>query len=113
MILIKREDAKHFSSAPGIDCRILVTGEKQMLVHIDMAPTAVIPLHSHVNEQVGLCIRGSVEFQTLDGPVTVKEKMSYLFKSNEKHGCRTLSKDGATLLEIFSPPREDFLALVD
>jgi len=113
MILVKREDAKGFSTIPGVDNKILVTGERQMLVLIEIAPTAEIPLHSHVNEQVGICLRGTVEFKTEDGPVVVEENTAYAFKANEKHGCRPLSKEGATLLESFSPPRDDFLALVE
>jgi quercetin dioxygenase-like cupin family protein len=112
LITVKREDAKGFSTIPGVETKILVTGEKQMLVLFDLEPTAVIPLHSHIHEQAGLCLRGTVEFQTENGPVVVEENMAYVFKSNEKHGCRPLSEGGATFLESFSPPREDFLALV-
>jgi len=109
--VVKREDAKGFSTIPGVNNKILVTGEKQMLVLIDIAPKAEIPLHSHVNEQLGVCLKGRIEFKTEDGHVVVSENMAYVFKSNEKHGCRPLSKEGATLLESFSPPRADFLAL--
>ena len=112
MIVIKREDAKHFSTIPGVNNTILITGEKQMMVLIELAPTAKIPLHSHMNEQVGICLKGTVEFLTEDGPVVIEENMAYIFQSNEKHGCRPLSKEGATVLESFSPPRTDFLALV-
>jgi hypothetical protein len=45
--------------------------------------------------------------------VVVEENMAYLFKSNEKHGCIPLSKNGATVIESFSPPREDFLKQVE
>jgi len=112
LIFVKREDAKRFSTIPGVKNTILVTGETQMLVLIELTPTAKIPLHSHVNEQVGICLKGTVEFLTEDGPVVIEENMSYVFKSNEKHGCRPLSKEGVTLLESFSPLRADFLALV-
>jgi quercetin dioxygenase-like cupin family protein len=81
-----------------------------MLINLD--PTAMIPLHSHMNEQIGVCLKGTVKFQTKDGPVVVEENTAYVFKSDEKHGCRPLSADGATLLESFSPPRVDYLAIV-
>lgn len=112
LIIVKREDAQGFSPMPGVDNKILVTGDKQMFVLIDLAPSAKIPLHHHINEQIGLCLRGIIEFTTEDGSVVVEENMAYFFKANEKHGCRPLSKDGATILESFSPPRDDFLALV-
>lgn len=113
MIIVKREDAKKFSPGPGIENKILVTGEKQMLVLMDFTSDAEIPLHSHVNEQIGLCLRGTVEFRTENGPVVVEENMAYVFKADEKHGCIILSEEGATILESFSPPREDFLAQVE
>ncbi len=112
LIIITREDAKRFSTIPGVKNTILITGEMQMLVLIKIDPTAKIPLHSHINEQVGICLKGKVEFLTGEGSVVIEENMSYLFKSNEKHGCRPLSKEGVTLLESFSPPRADFLTLV-
>ncbi len=112
LIIIPREDAKRFSTIPGVKNTILITGEMQMLVLIKLDPTAKILLHSHINEQVGICLKGKVEFLTEEGPVVIEENMSYLFKSNEKHGCRPLSKEGVTLLESFSPPRADFLTLV-
>jgi len=111
LIFVKREDAKQFSTIPGVKNTILITGEKQMFVLIEIASTAKIPLHSHVNEQVGICLKGKVEFLTETEPVVIEENMSYVFKSNEKHGCRPLSKERVTLLESFSPPRADFLAL--
>lgn len=112
MKLVNREDTKEFSAIPGIQNRILITGEKQMLVLINITPKAKVPLHSHFNEQVGICLKGSVEFETEQGRVVVKENAAYIFRSNEKHGCRPLGNEGATLLESFSPPRDDFLALV-
>jgi quercetin dioxygenase-like cupin family protein len=112
LIVATREEAKGFSTIPGVNNKILVSGDKQMFMLIDLVPTAVIPLHSHMNEQMGVCLKGTVEFQTETGSVVVKENTAYVFASNEKHGCRPLSAGGATLLESFSPPRADYLAIV-
>jgi quercetin dioxygenase-like cupin family protein len=112
MLFVKRENAKSFSTIPGVTNTILITGQTQMLVLIELTSSAKIPLHSHGNEQVGLCLKGTVEFLTENGPIVIEENMSYVFKSNEKHGCRPLRKESVMLLESFSPPRADFLALV-
>ena len=112
MKVVKRDEAKEFSTIPGIDNKILVTADKQMFVLINISPEAIIPLHGHKNEQIGVCLKGTVEFQTEEGPVIVEENTAYAFASNEKHGCRVLSKDEAIILESVSPPREDFLAHV-
>jgi len=110
MIVCKRNEAKKLSAAPGVTNHILISGEKIMLVLIEFKPGSIVPLHSHPNEQAGICLKGKVEFQGEDKTVVVEPNMSYLFHSNEKHGAKTVSKDGAIVLEIFSPPREDFLA---
>jgi len=110
--IVTRKDAKGFSTIPNVNNKILVSGEKQMFMLIDLLPTAVIPLHGHMNEQIGVCLKGTVEFQTENGTVVVEENTAYVFLANEKHGCRPLSEGGATLLESFSPPRADYLAIV-
>ncbi len=83
-----------------------------MFMLIELLPTAVIPLHGHMNEQIGVCLKGTVEFQTETGSVVVEENTAYVFMADEKHGCKPLSEGGATLLESFSPPRADYLAIV-
>jgi len=110
MIVSTRKEAKKFSVAAGITNRILITGERMMFLHIEMEPGSVVPLHSHPHEQMGICLKGRVEFQTEDKPVVVEQNMTYVFRGNEKHGAKPLDKEGATLLEAFSPPREDYLA---
>lgn len=112
MIVAKREDAKKFSIAQGITNRILISGERVMFLHIEMEPGSVVPLHSHPHEQMGICLKGKVEFQTEGKPVAVEPDMVYVFRSNEKHGAKPLGREGAILLEAFSPPREDYLAKV-
>jgi len=110
--IVTRKDAKAFSTIPNVNNKILVSGEKQMFMLIELLPTAVIPLHGHMNEQIGVCLKGTVEFQTETGSVVVEENTAYVFMAEEKHGCKPLSEGGATLLESFSPPRADYLAIV-
>jgi quercetin dioxygenase-like cupin family protein len=112
MIVCKRNEAKKLSVAPGVINHILITGEKIMLVLVEFEPGSTVPLHSHPHEQAGICLKGKVEFQGEDKSAVVGPNMVYVFHSNEKHGAKTVSKDGATVLEIFSPPREDFIARV-
>jgi len=112
MIVCKREEAKRFSIAPGITNRILISGDRVMFLHIVMEPGSVVSLHSHPHEQMGICLRGKVEFQTEDKPVVVERDTVYVFKGNEKHGAKPVGKEAAILLEAFSPPREDYLAKV-
>ena len=83
-----------------------------MFLLIDLQPGSEIPMHSHPHEQAGICLRGRMEFKTEEGAVVVEPNIAYLFASHERHGARVLSAEGATVLEAFSPPREDYLAQV-
>jgi len=112
LIVYSRKDAKVFSSAPGVTSQILITGERMMMLLIDLEPGSAVPPHSHPHEQIGICLKGRVEFTGEDKTVVVEPDMVYFMRSNEKHGAKVVSKEGATILEVFSPPREDFLARV-
>jgi quercetin dioxygenase-like cupin family protein len=112
MIVNRWDVVARFSTVEGVTSRILVSGEKAMLLLIDLQPGSVIPFHSHPHEQAGVCLRGRVEFESENGPVVVEANTAYLFASNEQHGAKVLSAEGATVLEAFSPPREDYLAQV-
>ena len=112
MIVKRYDDVPRFSTVEGVTSRILVSGEKTMFLLIDLQPGSVIPFHSHPHEQAGVCLKGRVEFKTEKGMVVVEANTAYLFASNEQHGATVLSAEGATVLEAFSPPREDYLAQV-
>lgn len=112
MIVSKRKDAKQFSTIPKIMNSILISGEKVMFLLVEMEPGSVIPLHSHPHEQMGICLKGKVEFQSGEKTVVVEPDTVYVIPSNEKHGAKPIGKEKAVVLEVFSPPREDYLAIV-
>ena len=112
MIVYKRNEAKKFSSAPGVTNHILISGEKMMMLLIEFEPGSEVPLHSHIHEQIGICLKGKVEFRGEDKSAVIEPDMVYFFRTNEKHGAKAIGKENAAILEIFSPPREDFLARV-
>ena len=82
-----------------------------MLTCFELEPKSEIPLHSHVHEQVGICLAGKIEFQGENQKVVIMPKDVYVFYSNEKHGGRVMGEEKVVLLETFSPPRQDYLAL--
>ena len=112
MIVSKTKDGKKFSMAPGVTNNILISGERVMFLMIELNPGSVVPLHSHPHEQMGICLQGKVEFQGEENSIVVEPDTVYLFRSNEKHGAKPIGKRKAVLLEVFSPPREDYLAKV-
>ena len=91
----------------GIE-RQMVWGDRVMVCRLRIAPRTVTPVHSHPHEQVTLVERGPVEF-TVDGATRIAQTGDVLvFPSHVRHGATMLDQE-VVLIDIFSPPREDFL----
>ena len=94
------------ATEPGVHRRIVLDGEKMMLVEVHFEPGAVGNVHSHPHEQATRVISGRVRF-TLDGQEKVVAAGEYLLiPSQTRHGAEALEE--SLLLDIFSPPRQDF-----
>jgi quercetin dioxygenase-like cupin family protein len=78
-----------------------------MMVCLRFLKGAVGALHHHVHRQVSYVESGSFEI-TIDGKTTTLQKGDCFFVSpNLVHGVVAL--EDATLIDIFTPAREDFL----
>jgi len=94
--------------AEGI-ARQMVYGDRIMVCRLVLAPHTVTPIHSHVHEQLTLVERGRADFFIEGNRRTAKAGDVLLFPSGIVHGA-TMLEDEVVLIDIFSPPREDFLA---
>lgn len=91
----------------GIQRKVLSQGDKIMTVEVSFEEGAVGALHQHLHEQATYILMGSFEF-TIDDKTFICQMGDTLFiPSNSLHGCRCL--ETGTLLDIFTPIREDFL----
>lgn len=89
----------------------LIAGERLLVSFIEMEPNMVFPLHRHESEQIMIVIEGSM-LQTLgDKTVRVSKGDVLVIESNELHGGQ-VSEEGCKAIDIFVPPREDYLKLV-
>lgn len=94
--------------------RRLITGDRIMLAHVYLKKGAIVPRHSHENEQVTYILEGGLRFwigedesQTID--VMAGDVLH--IPSNVKHKAEALAD---TLdVDIFSPPRQDWLDKTD
>ena len=94
--------------APGITLRIM-SGQNIMMSMVEIAPKAVLPPHSHSNEQAGIVLEGEFEFTVGDETRKLRPGDAYMIPGGVEHSL--VGSDGwALCLDIFSPPREDYKA---
>jgi quercetin dioxygenase-like cupin family protein len=87
--------------------KIKAFGEKTMLVEVYFESKAVGTSHSHPHEQLSYCLEGSFDFDIGESKYRLEAGDSILIPSGSTHGVLCRSK--GRLLDVFSPPREDFL----
>lgn len=94
--------------------RRLVTGERMMLAHVYLDKGAIVPKHSHENEQITYILEGALRFwigedQQEEIVVGVGEVLH--IPSNVPHKAEAL--EDTLDVDIFSPPRQDWLNHTD
>ncbi len=92
--------------APGLTARIFV-GDQAMLSVVTIEPNAEGQVHSHPQEQWGVLLEGdAVRIQ--DGEeIAVKAGDFWRTPGGVPHGLRA-GPQGARVLDIFSPPRDEY-----
>lgn len=90
----------------GVKRRIVADGEKLMLVQVHFEAGGVGTLHSHPHEQAVYVLSGAVRFTRGDEVFEIKAGENTLVPSGTTHGLLALEE--TLLLDVFSPPREDF-----
>jgi len=94
---------------PGkVSRKVKAHGEKTMLVEVLFEAGAVGNAHQHPHEQLSYCLEGEFEFSVGGSSWKMKMGDSILIPGGSVHGVVCLAK--GRLLDVFSPPREDFLA---
>ena len=98
-----------FALAPGVHARALF-GDAAMLNLVELEPGAVVPEHSHPHEQLGIGLSGLI-VMLIEGeehPLGPMDAMH--IPSGVVHGAYA-GTEGAVVLDVFVPIREDFRAL--
>jgi quercetin dioxygenase-like cupin family protein len=92
--------------ADGIE-RQVVSGDRIMICRLSFAPGVVTAVHSHPHEQMTIVERGRVRFHIAGEERLASAGDVLLFPSCVEHGAAILDQP-VVLIDIFSPPREDF-----
>ena len=93
--------------------RRLFTGERMMLAHVHLKKGAIVPWHSHENEQITWIVKGALRFwlgeEGSDGvqELVISAGETMYIPSNLPHKAEAL--EDTFDVDIFSPPRQDWL----
>jgi len=94
--------------APGYLARA-VHGERLTFAVVEVEPGAELPEHRHDNEQFGMVIEGSVIFRVGDEERSLSAGGIWRIPSDTSQTV-TAGDEGAVVIDMFSPPREDWTA---
>ncbi len=98
----------------GTITRRLVTTERMMIAHVYFKKGDDVPRHSHENEQITYILSGALHFwlgANGEQEVTVRAGEVLVIPSDLPH--RALALEDTLDVDVFCPPRQDWLAGTD
>ena len=98
----------------GTITRRMVTGTRTMIAHIYLKKGDDVPRHSHDNEQLTYVLEGTLRLwfgPTDEREITVRAGEVVVIPPNVPH--RALAREDTLDVDVFSPPREDWLKGTD
>src|SRR2546421_7235295 len=94
---------------PGLPRRTVAHGETMYQMLATLAAGSRMPAHSHPQEQIVHILEGKMRLIVEGVPHELSIGDSFYLPSNVPHGVETLSV--TRVLDTFSPPRDDYLAI--
>ena len=105
-MIIKSTDSKK-RTFKGVEFDVLATGVKSMVTRMNYKPGDKVPPHAHPNEQCGYVISGEYKIQYGQIKDILRSGDSYCVPENIEHSWEVIT--GGKVIDIFSPPRLDYL----
>jgi unsaturated pyranuronate lyase len=85
-------------------------GDRVTMSVVELDPDAVVGEHLHENEQLGIVVQGSIDFRVGDERRELGPGGTWCIPANTPHEA-TAGPDGAVVIDVFAPVREDFRGL--
>jgi quercetin dioxygenase-like cupin family protein len=94
--------------------RRLITADRVMLAHVYIKKGAIVPRHSHENEQVSYILEGGLRFWIGEDEAQVIDVMAgEVLHSPSQIQHKAEALEDTLDVDIFSPPRQDWLDKTD
>jgi quercetin dioxygenase-like cupin family protein len=90
----------------GIARKTMGVGAHTLLAEFKLAKSAVIPAHSHPQEQTGYLVSGHLRFMIAGVEHVVHAGDSWTIPGGVEHGVTVL--EDSVAVEVFSPVRDDY-----
>ena len=87
--------------------RQFVHGEGAMLARIVLEQGAIVPLHSHHNEQISYILEGALRFVVGGVEKIVRAGEVLIIPPHVPHSAEALER--TVDLDVFTPPRQDWI----
>jgi quercetin dioxygenase-like cupin family protein len=94
---------------PGITRRTVSNGKTMYQMLATLAAGSRMPAHQHTQEQLVYILEGKMRLIVEGVPHELLTGDSFYLASNIPHGVETL--EATRVLDTFSPPRDDYLAI--
>jgi quercetin dioxygenase-like cupin family protein len=107
--IVKREKAPSLETVRGRHGLILQSGDKIMMMILTVEPGIPTPPHSHPHEQIGYLIEGRGVLFSGGKSMEIQAGTSFLIPPNESHNFNATGEKPAIIIDVFSPPRKDYL----
>jgi quercetin dioxygenase-like cupin family protein len=107
--VVDRDDSPVVRIFNGVAGRIVFSSERLMFLLVEIAPRGQVPMHRHPHEQMGLCLKGRAAFSSETDTTVVEEGTFYRIPPGETHSVVSLADEPSLFLDVFAPPREDYL----
>jgi quercetin dioxygenase-like cupin family protein len=98
------------SMNPLLD-RQLIVGEQIMVARVLLKKGCVVPMHSHVNEQIAYMEQGALKFTVNGEDIVVRAGEFLCIPPNVPH--QAVALEDTVDIDIFTPPRADWLNKTD
>ena len=108
-ILAMKQENPTIEICPGITRRTVAHGKTMYQMLATLAAGSRMPAHSHPQEQIVHILEGKMRLIVEGVPHELSTGDSFYLASNVPHGVETLS--ATRVLDTFSPPRTDYLAM--
>lgn len=104
----KQEDHGFTEIISGVNLKTLVYGNKSLMIEARFKKGAVIPPHSHPQEQTGYIVSGQMIFTVAGEQIEVQPGDSWNIHGDVEHSATAIEE--SVVIEVFSPVREDYMA---